>query len=241
MSVCAISFDFWRTLFRDANGVERQALRIKALIEATGLPEPRLNEALRVTWGRFNQHHVERQQTLGPDDAVRITLEQLGIDLPAATRESLAEAFATAILDYPPEPIEGALEAVQAAAARVPVGVISDSGVSPGSCLRVLLKRGGFLPFITALAFSDEVGVAKPQRPMFEACAQGLGVPLSGLLHIGDLETTDIAGARAVGARAALFTGDTPGVSTDTLAHYTFSRWSDFITALPDILNGPGK
>ncbi|MCP4644328.1 MAG: HAD-IA family hydrolase, partial [bacterium] len=93
----------------------------------------------------------------------------------------------------------------------------------------------GFIDHFGALAFSDEVGVAKPQAKMFETAARGLGVRMDELLHIGDLEITDIVGAQAVGAKAALFTGENDRHLNATKAEYTFETWQAFVEALPSI------
>jgi len=55
------------------------------------------------------------------------------------------------------------------------------------------------------------------------------------LLHIGDLEPTDVAGAIAVGARAALFGGDNDRYVGATQAHYTYTSWAEFIERLPEL------
>ncbi|HOZ45860.1 MAG TPA: HAD family hydrolase [Candidatus Hydrogenedentes bacterium] len=236
MPIRAISFDLWCTLFRDAHSAERQDIRIDAFTAATGLPRDDVVEALRRAWIEFDRSHREDQRTLEPIDAVTLAAGVLDVPIDGETAEELAEVFATAILAYPPEPIDGALEAVQAAAARVPIAIICDAGVSPGSSLRVLLDRHGFTPYFTVLNFSNEVGVAKPQRSMFETAARALGVHASELLHIGDLEYSDIAGAKAFGAKAALFAGNNPRFLETTAADLTFTHWRQFIDALPDLL-----
>jgi putative hydrolase of the HAD superfamily len=231
----AVTFDFWRTLFRDTNSERRHALRVRAFAEATGLPESRVEKAVLVALKEFDRCHREEQRTLVPQDAIRLMAGALGIEVPAEEAGQLAEAFATAILVHPPDPIEGALDAVRAAADRWPVGVVSDSGVSPGRSLRHLLERHGFLNHMKALVFSDVVGVSKPQRAMFESAAEALGVDVHGLLHIGDLEYTDIRGAKAVGAKAALFAGDNARYRDQTTADYVFSSWAEFLERLPTL------
>jgi FMN phosphatase YigB (HAD superfamily) len=72
---------------------------------------------------------------------------------------------------------------------------------------------------------------------MFEAAARALGVKPRELLHIGDLEPTDIAGAHTMGAKAALFTGENIKYVETTVADYVFARWEDFTQRLPEILN----
>jgi len=240
MAVRAITFDFWCTLFRDAEKEERQQLRIEALHELSGVSRQAIDEALDIVWQEFSRHHIEEQQTPLPEDAVRMAARELGISLAGDEAERLAGVFATAILTHSPVPIEGALEAVKRAAGNVPIGLISDTGVSPGSSLKVLMDRHGFTPYFTTFVFSDEAGVSKPRQEIFEAAARGLSVKPHELLHIGDLELTDIAGARAVGAKAALFTGENARYADATAADYVFSRWDDFVGRLPEICNHRG-
>jgi putative hydrolase of the HAD superfamily len=241
MAVRAITFDFWRTLFRDAEVEERRLLRVAACVEALGLPAADIDEAIRVTWQEFDRCHREEQRTLSPLDAVTMTCERLGVSLQDGPAAKLCDVFATAIVQHSPVPIDGALEAVQAAAAHGPVGLISDTGVSPGSSLSQLLARHGFLDYFDALIWSDEVGVSKPQRLMFERAAHALGVKTNELLHIGDLEYTDIIGAHAVGAKAALFAGDNARHKDATSAEYVFESWREFMAALPETLAGKGR
>jgi putative hydrolase of the HAD superfamily len=231
--VRAITFDFWRTLFTDRREpTERRELRVEAVARASGADPDAVRSALKTAEIEFLRHHIDQQRTLGPPDAVRIVARELSLAFDTRTAAELAEIFGAAILHHPPAPIEGALEAVRAAAARYPVGILSDAGISPGRSLRVLLDRHGFTRYLRCLAFSDEVGVAKPQARMFETAARGLGVQTDELLHIGDLEGTDVIGARRVGARAGLFTGDNERYRNGTTADYTFENWDEFIAQL---------
>lgn len=235
MSVRAITFDFWGTLFRDARSEERQRLRLEAVMRTAQASEDAAMTALQETFREFYRSHLEDQRTLRPEDGVRMTFERLRTPLNPDIAEELTHIFATAILTYPPEPIDWALDAVRAAAQRFPVGLISDTGISPGSSLRVLMDRHQFTEHFAALTFSDEVGVAKPQTPMFARTAEALGVAPAELLHIGDLEPTDIAGARNVGAKAALYAGVNDRYAGKTQADHTFTDWREFIALLPEI------
>ena len=220
MTIRAITFDFWGTLFQDTGSTPRKAIRQEALARMARVPEEEAGKALEASYADFLRLHLEEQRTRTPEDAVDFVCERLGVALPAADVAALAKVFAEAILEYPPTPIEGALDAVRAAAERVPVGLISDTGISPASSLRVLLDREGFTPYLGALSFSDEVGVAKPQAPMFERTAAVLGVAPSELLHIGDLEPTDITGVRAMGGVGALFVAVNQRFESVTQAQY---------------------
>lgn len=211
-------------------------IRHEALSRAAGVSIERASEALDTAAREFLRSHIEDQRTLAPEDAVRLSAAFLGVDFPEEVRRELAEVFGTAILHYPPVPIEGALEAVRAAAACRPVGLICDSGLSPGSSLRVLMDRHGFTEYFRVLTFSDEVGVSKPQAPMFDRTAEALGVAPSEMLHIGDLEPTDIAGIQARGGVAGLFTGANSRFQNETNAEHIFNDWGEFLERLSQIV-----
>ena len=235
MPIRAITFDFWRTLYRDPRNDERKRLRVDALVAETGVLRDDAEAAMEEVHRRFLRTHISDQRTLQPVDALPMLEEHLSIRIDSAMGSKLAEAFATAILDCPPMPIDGALEAVAAAAERFPAGLISDTGISPGSSLQKLLKSHGFLDHLRALTFSDVVGVSKPKPAMYERAAQALGVRPEELFHLGDLEPTDIRGALDIGATAGLFGGDNTRFVGATEAHYTFTSWSAFVEQLPGI------
>ncbi|MBX3179487.1 MAG: HAD family hydrolase [Candidatus Hydrogenedentes bacterium] len=237
MSIRAITFDFWMTLFEERNRHERHACRVEAFCKATGAPREETSQALRAAHDYFFHIHEHEQRTLTPRDAVDMVCDALGIALDPEEADAMADVFGTAIHVFPPVPIPGALDAVKAASERVPVGLISDSGMSPGASLRKLLDDNGFTPHFTVLTFSDEVGVAKPQAPMFHRTAAALGVAPSELFHVGDLEPTDIRGVQAVGGVAALFAGANPRFASDTRAEHTFHRWEEFLDLLPGLLD----
>lgn len=232
MTIRAITFDFWCTLFRDADSGKRHALRVNALCAATGAEPDAAGEALREAQREFLRSHIEDQRTLTPRHAVDMACQTLGVAVAEETAEDLARVFGEAVIHYSPVPIDGAAEAVAAAAARLPIGIVSDTGMSPGSSLRVLLRRHGMLEPFGALAFSNEVGVAKPQAAMFERAAAGLNVSPPEILHIGDLEPTDILGIKRLGGMGALFAGDNDRFTRETTADLTFPHWRDFVVWL---------
>lgn len=238
MNISAITFDWWGTLFRDAEGLLRQKLRVDAFAKAAAVTPEAVDAALRPVWKAFDRSHRENQRTLTATDAVVMTAKRLGVSLMRQQMDDLAELFASAVLQYAPVPVDNALDAVKAAAARVPVGIISDTGVSPGRMLRRLLDLHGFTPYFQAMTWSDELdGMAKPSAVNFERTAQILGVPTRGLLHIGDLRYTDIAGANGVGAKSALFTGVSqyPEIK-EPKPDYEFQSWAQFIEMLPTLM-----
>lgn len=239
VSIRAITFDFWRTLFyASSRSKERKAERLRVLCGLLDMPPEPLADALKHVSSEFQRAHIYEQRTPHPSTAAPMIGEKLGRAFTASECAAITDAITDAFLVHPPEMIPGAIDAVRAAAALVPVGLISDTGLTPGVQMRTLLEREGFSPHFTSLTFSDEVGVAKPQAAVFHHAAHGLGVKVHELLHIGDLEPTDVAGAINVGAFPALFAGDNTRYVPGTRARRVFHSWQEFIDALPALVNG---
>lgn len=232
----AITFDFWGTLFHDANLELRHTLRVNALREVTGVGEEAADKALREVYRVFFRTHVDELRTLDHRDGARMCAERLEVQLAGPALEALATRFGEAILEHPAGLIDGAGDAVRAAASRLPIGLISDTGISPGSSLSVLLQRHDLKRHFGVLTYSDLMGVSKPRPVMFEHTAGALGVAPGEILHLGDLEPTDIVGAQGVGGQAGLFAGVNEKYYDGTRAEYRFKNWYEFLDQLEDIL-----
>jgi len=130
-----------------------------------------------------------------PEDAVREAPED-------AVREAVAAAF-----DRPVETRPGAVDAVDAAAERGPVGVLSNCSV-PGLVERSIARSEIDRDALEAVVASADCGWRKPDRRAFEAIADELGVGVDALVHVGDSPRCD-GGVEQFGGTAILL-GDVP-------------------------------
>ncbi len=110
--------------------------------------------------------------------------------------------------------------------------IISDTGFEPGREIRKALQRVGLLDCFKYGVFSDETGFAKPDRRAFEKASEVTGCDFSEMIHIGDREAKDIAGARSAGMRSVLFTGFRSDDEKITTADHTASTWEEIIRIL---------
>lgn len=99
-------------------------------------------------------------------------------------------------------PVPGMIDlAREIRAAGIPVGIVSNSE----GALTSLVATLGWTDDFPIIADSGVLGHEKPRREIFDWTAERLGVPASGLVHIGDSWAADVEGALGVGAEAVWF------------------------------------
>jgi putative hydrolase of the HAD superfamily len=140
-------------------------------------------------------------------EQVLIYLECSGVDDADNWEEEclrdLEKAYSTPLLEALPSLCPGAgeiLQRVKELGCRI--GLISNTGRTPGYILRTVLERFGILTFFDALTFSDELRVRKPNPKIFLHNLEQMKVRPSGVMHVGDDLRCDVGGAKGVGMRA---------------------------------------
>jgi HAD superfamily hydrolase (TIGR01509 family) len=130
------------------------------------------------------------------------------IDLGGDSRtvEMLQSAYVDPLFAFPPRLNEDARETLEALRGRVhKIGLISNTGRSPGVAMRRLMENLGILELFDATIFSDEAECRKPNRRIFDLAARELGAKPEDIVHIGDNPEADIWGAKQAGMSAVLY------------------------------------
>lgn len=210
----AITFDFWDTLVRADTAATRvqRRLAIADVLAAHGLDVAHddIDRAFDEAWRRFDASWGSGQQFTG-QHAAETVLDILGHTDDEHVRIRVIDAYLSAPramrLDLTDNLVE-TLHALKGAGLRL--GIVCDVGLTPSPVLRGYLDGHGILDLFDHWSFSDEVGVYKPDRAIFEHALAGLGrVEPARAAHIGDLRRTDVAGARAMGMLALRYAGVT--------------------------------
>jgi HAD superfamily hydrolase (TIGR01509 family) len=71
--------------------------------------------------------------------------------------------------------------------------------------LKMKMERLGLAPLVDVLFDSHEEGVEKPDPRFFRIALEQSGADAAATVHVGDLYSIDVVGARAAGLRAVLF------------------------------------
>jgi putative hydrolase of the HAD superfamily len=167
-------------------------------------------------WATHREPSIREQVSLFFDCLDARLCERLG----EASFTRAVEAYGVPALEFPPAPMPGAIEALRALSARgVRLGIVSNTGRTPGVVLRRILERHDMLRYFDALAiaYSDEVGFRKPDPRIFRRALDALGVPPARALHVGDNPDADVAGAQRIGMRTVhyAFAGAAPSPVAD--------------------------
>lgn len=240
MSITAVSFDFWNTLFIEPkDGFGFYANRRHTLLsEAVREHRPVTYEEIRFACAEEARLHHQiwtiEHRTLRAEERIATCVKTLGVSLPAARMSDLALAFEEGILERPPVPIDGAREVINKLSGKYRLGIISDVGFSPGRILKRILADAGLADAFDSLVFSDEAGRSKPHLEVFTRTSRTLESRPEQMAHIGDLEHTDVIGAKRAGYTAVRFVGITPMLSDEkTEADRVISDLRD----LPELLD----
>ncbi len=217
-----ITFDFWNTLFLDQHEGIRHQKRIAFAHQmicrhhpATAVSE--VASAFQAAHGVYLSQW-ESRKSFPMNLHFRELLRNLDLEIPEKDFARVVDFFESVLLEHPPVLINNAFEAVRSAAQRMNVGLISDTGYTPGRALRKILEHHELLDSFNAFSFSNETGLLKPNREAFHKILDELKIRPHEAVHIGDLEETDITGAKQAGMKAIKFIGANPSSMRDSVA-----------------------
>jgi putative hydrolase of the HAD superfamily len=213
-----VTFDFWDTLVTDSpeNLRAQRARRVEAIRRAlhdAGAPVSEVDaEDIHERSGlTLAERFWSDNRDPSPAEQLRIVLDTrepgIAARLSPAAFAAALEAYISPVLAHPPDLSPGAARAVRDLAARgVILGIVSNTGRTPGVILRRVLERHGLLRYFGPIAYSDEIGVRKPEAEIFRVTLAAAGMQPGHALHIGDNPAADVVGARGIGMRAAHYT-----------------------------------
>jgi putative hydrolase of the HAD superfamily len=214
-----VTFDLWNTLLSNKpQDYHKYRLRrvegLREVLRQNGreIGSEKLLDAYSRGFERCKKTW-EANLDLSTEEQLKIMFELLGNErqkeIPKALMPHLVEAYVSPILDDPPNLIGGAQEIL----ARVrekgyKVGLIGNTGTTPGRTIRVLLERLRMMTYFDVTTFSDELRLRKPDPRVFlHTLTQLKSLPESSV-HVGDLIDVDVWGARNVGMVSVHFNPD---------------------------------
>jgi len=232
-----VTFDLWNTLLvSEPGGIEVRQSAWQKVIDERGLSisSDLLLSVLEMLPVRFDiEWRAGRQYTA--KEALEDVFNVFGEQITCEDREVFAETFDQASFALKVDVIEGAGEVLAYLTKKgIKTAIVSDTSLSAGRHLRFFLTEFGIAPYITFFAFSDEVGVYKPDKKIFMKALEGMGgVHPFKAAHVGDLKRTDVVGARNIGMTSIRFRGANDDQEDELEADFVI----DHLSELPSMLN----
>ncbi len=217
-TVKAVTFDLWETLLFESDGDSNRRnstrcndvarafsnLGLTVSAEQVDAAMKKLIDELLTIWdGNVDISHIEQLELLVKH------VSNGSLSLQPKWVQQLSSAYVSPLFEVPPSLNPEAAEALQNltdSARRI--GLICNTGITPGFELGEFLDREGVLDYFDYGAFSDEIGIRKPDVRIFEIVSSNLRVEPDSIVHVGDNEIADVQGAKTAGYRAILFKSD---------------------------------
>jgi putative hydrolase of the HAD superfamily len=208
-----VTFDLWNTLITSSpmDNLKFKNKRIEGFIEILSqinvdLNREKMEKAYDESFRRYKTIQ-DREEDISTREQVQIILECLGnpklVKLDEEVLSRLEEVLATQILSDLPELTDGTQDVLGYLKNRnYKLGLICNTGRSPGRILREVLRRRKILQFFEVLTFSDEQRIRKPNPIIFLHTLESLHSIPATSLHIGDELKSDIQGAKRCGMSA---------------------------------------
>ena len=232
-----VTFDLWNTLLvSEPGGIEVRQSAWQRVIDERDLniTSDLLLSVLEMLPVRFDvEWRAGRQYTA--KEALEDAFNVFGEKITDEDREVFAETFDQSSFALKVDVVEGAEEVLAYLAGKgIKTAIVSDTSLSAGRHLRFFLNEFGIAPHVTFFAFSDEVGVYKPDKKIFMKALEGMGgVRPFKAAHVGDLKRTDVVGARNIGMTSIRFRGANDDQEDELEADFVI----DHLSELPSMLN----
>ena len=205
-----VTFDLWNTLISNipqdySKYRQRRVNNLIGVLRQNGreVDSGLLTEAYRKGFEKCTQTW-EKNLDLSTEEQLRIMfgfLDDQGLQpFLQKLMPSLVEAYVSPILKEPPVLIDGAREILAHARSRgYKVGLICNTGTTPGRTIRVLLERLEMIDHFHFTTFSNELKIRKPDPRIFLHTLRQLKSKPENSAHVGDLIDVDVLGAKNVG------------------------------------------
>ena len=244
--ITAVTFDLWQTLLLDNRelGRARAQVRLEGTQGALGRAGvvydlEHIREAYRAC---YRECRRIRDQNLDVSFREQVEIFINNIDggmvdrLDEETNQEIMRVYADSFFVHPPVPHSDALSVLEDVKAMgLRIGLISNTGMTPGSTFRRYLDQQGMLKYFDTLTFSDEVKLAKPSDEIFLLTLRSLGADPPETVHVGDHVQNDVVGAKRCGLKTVWITGfyenENPS-DPDTMPDVTVDGLAEVVPAI---------
>jgi len=233
-----ITFDLWNTILHNKSYKNVRVKILQDFLTQKGLAI-NLNDIERTyeeTFHRFNYNsELNEHRHIYNRKRLEKFFKSYNLDISSLEIKKLTKTFEGYMLNDPPTLKEGAHEVLYHLSKTYKIGLISDTGVTPGHIIKKMLQNHGILNFFKATIFSDEVGYYKPNPIIFNIAIKKLNGTPEKAVHIGDKLETDIKGARNAGMYTVWIKNNNPTEKYEIKPDYIINNLFELFKCIDQI------
>jgi len=169
------------------------------------------------------------------EERILKVLENIGVQVPLSDIDILKGRFESEMLNDPPPLKIGVKKTLEALAPDYHVGLISNTGVTPGKTINKVLEEYNILQYFDSMVYSDETGLFKPHQKMFEIPLDKFNCQPENAIHIGDMLETDIKGAKDYKMKNIWINDRDSPKLTGIIPDYEIKQISEVIQIIQDL------
>ncbi len=205
----AITFDCWDTILNDdVTRTEERKKFFQHVFKENGFPldDKEFDRLFKEEGKIFRNYIIDNRKT--PNSTMRVdTIVSLAdVQISDSEKNKIAQYSDNIALQFRPPLVPLIAEVLEQLSSKYTLAVICNTGWHSGKIVRQLLEGYDLPRHFSHLTFSDEAGIAKPHKQIFEYTLEKIGFDARDAAHIGDSEYSDIVGAKEAGMKAILFT-----------------------------------
>ena len=194
----AITFDLWNTIFQNISYTKIRKGLIEKFLEKNGFKtsHAHLHRVFNKNFNFLNPRLKNEQfKHIYTQTRISNIFDELQFEIGIEASKEINNEFECLMLDNPPALRNGVFDTLKALSLDYRIGMISDTGITPGRIIREVLKDYDVFNFFEVTVFSDETGFYKPHPIAFKTALDQLDCSPRDAMHVGDLLDTDIKGA----------------------------------------------
>lgn len=193
----AITFDLWNTIFTNKFYSDLRFKYLTQLLDGKGIPYSlELLKSMFKSVFSLQRRNYDENNHIYTEDRINRLLNLLKIDITDTYKGLIKKEFEEAMLKDPPPLKIGVKEALEELSLDYKIGLISNTGITPGRVISRVLHQYEIFKFFKVKIYSDEIGYYKPHSILFRTALRELECFPQDAIHIGDKLETDIKGAK---------------------------------------------
>jgi len=233
----AITFDLWNTIFQNRTYSEPRIKFLNDFLKLKGnyINKSMLENCFERIFLPYSNEFVEKTYHIYNDIRLEKVLECLKVNLSPIDKEEILCNIESEMIKEPPLLKPGVSKILKELSLQYKIGLISNTGITPGRIIKLVLEEYDILKYFQVTVFSDEIGYYKPNHLLFQKALKHLGAKPENSIHVGDLLHTDVKGAKDFGMLNIWFNDSNQERDSDIIPDFEVKNMEEIVNIIKNL------